>query len=78
MILEVEGYKTVDPILLIWHDGLEVAESLFGDLIFGAHMHFNPLHINGASGHKYGEWFSAIQAHKIQVGRFKNQPNYFD
>ncbi|KIM60592.1 hypothetical protein SCLCIDRAFT_123741 [Scleroderma citrinum Foug A] len=78
MILEVEGYKTVDPILLIWRDGLEVAESLFGDPIFGAHMRFDPLHINGASGREYGEWFSAMQAHKIQVGWFKNQPNYFN
>ena len=72
MILEFEGYKTVVPISFIWHDGLEVAESLFGDPTFGSHMCFNPIHIDGPLGREYVEWFSAKQAHEIQVGWFKN------
>ena len=72
MVLEFEGYKTVDPITFIWRDGLEVAESLFGDPTFGTHMRFDPIRIDGPSGREYGEWFSAKQAHEIQVGWFKN------
>ena len=67
IILEVEGYKTTDPIHLIWRDAAEVAASLFGDPIFGANMMFDPILVMNESGWEYSEWFSAHEAHRIQV-----------
>jgi hypothetical protein len=67
-VLEVEGYKTTDPISFIWHDGLEVVESIFGDPIFGAHtMSFDPIHIETPSGREYDGWLSVREAHRIQA-----------
>ena len=67
IVLEVEGYKTTDPIHLIWRDAGEVAVSLFGDPIFGADMMFDPLLVMNEFGREYSEWFSAHKAHRIQV-----------
>ncbi|KAH7903179.1 hypothetical protein BJ138DRAFT_1021044, partial [Hygrophoropsis aurantiaca] len=49
-IIEVDNYKTTDPISLIWCDGLEVVESIFGDPIFGADMTFDPILSNLPKG----------------------------
>lgn len=67
IVLEVEGYQTVDPIHLIWRDAEEVAASLFGDPIFGASMIFDPILTMNGLGREYSEWFSAHEAHRIQV-----------
>ena len=67
IVLKVEGYRMTDPIHLIWHNAGEVAASLFGDPIFGANMMFDPLLIMNEFGWEYSEWFSAHEAHHIQV-----------
>lgn len=65
-VLEVEGYKTMDPISFIWCDGLEVVESIFGDSIFGAHtMSFDLIHVQTPCGREYDGWLSAHEAHRI-------------
>ncbi|KAG1829890.1 hypothetical protein DFJ58DRAFT_719664 [Suillus subalutaceus] len=56
---EVQGYTTTAPIHLIWHDGLEVAKSLFGNPIFAQNMSFDPLHVRE-------EWFTANRAFSTQ------------
>jgi Plavaka transposase len=66
-IIEVDNYKTTDPISLIWCDGLEVVESIFGDPIFGADMTFDPILVNTPLGRAYDGWFSAREAHRIQA-----------
>lgn len=67
-MLEVEGHKTTDLITFIWRDGLEVVESIFGDPIFGAHMSFDPIHVETpVAGREYDGWFSAREAHRIQA-----------
>ncbi|KIK11804.1 hypothetical protein PISMIDRAFT_68816, partial [Pisolithus microcarpus 441] len=45
MELEVDGYNTEKKIELIYRDGLEVIESLFGNPIFAQNMSFDPLHV---------------------------------
>ena len=67
VILDVEGYTTVQPLQLIWRDAEEVIRSLFGNLIFGADMAFDPVLIKNALGQEYSEWFSTSEAHCIQV-----------
>ncbi|KIM70397.1 hypothetical protein SCLCIDRAFT_101166 [Scleroderma citrinum Foug A] len=69
--LEVEGYKTTDPIQLIWHNVEEVVRSLFRDPTFGAKMMFNPILIKNSLGQEYSEWFSAHEAHHIQDSLLK-------
>ena len=66
-ILELEGYKTVNPIQLIWRDAEEVMKSLFGDPIFSANMSFDPILVMTPLGQEYSEWFSASEAHCIQA-----------
>jgi len=66
-VLIVEGYPTTEPIHLIWRDVEEVVASLFGDPIFGANMIFDPIQITTTLGREYSEWFSAHEAHRIQV-----------
>ena len=66
-VLIVEGYPTTEPIHLIWRDAEEVVASLFWDPIFGANMIFDPIQITTTLGQEYSEWFSAHEAHRIQV-----------
>ncbi|KAG1802420.1 uncharacterized protein BJ212DRAFT_1226084, partial [Suillus subaureus] len=40
--LEITGYPTVQPVQLIWCDGLEVVEDLFTNPIFTNHMTYDP------------------------------------
>ncbi|KAG1824538.1 uncharacterized protein BJ212DRAFT_1295684 [Suillus subaureus] len=44
--LEFTGYKTIHPIQLIWHDGLEVIKQLFSDPVFANHITFQPHRVN--------------------------------
>ncbi|KIM53867.1 hypothetical protein SCLCIDRAFT_94368, partial [Scleroderma citrinum Foug A] len=39
--LDIEGYQTINPIQLIWHDAKEVIRSLFGNSIFDDDMMFD-------------------------------------
>ncbi|KAG1735664.1 uncharacterized protein EDB91DRAFT_1238174 [Suillus paluster] len=64
---EVQGYTTVAPINLIWHNGLEVAKSLFGNPIFAQNMSFDPLHVWEGVQREYGEWFTANQGFSMQL-----------
>ena len=66
-VLQVEGYLTTDPIRLFWRDAVEVIASLFGDPIFGTDMMFDPIEVTTHLGREYSEWFSAKEAHRIQV-----------
>ncbi|KAI6115800.1 hypothetical protein EDD17DRAFT_1470754 [Pisolithus thermaeus] len=67
MELEVDGYNTEKKIELIYRDGLEVVESLFGNPIFAQNMTFDPLHVWRNAECEYGEWFTAREATRIQV-----------
>ncbi|KIK22290.1 hypothetical protein PISMIDRAFT_102693 [Pisolithus microcarpus 441] len=67
MELEVDGYNTEKKIELIFRDGLEVVESLFGNPIFSQNMSFNPLLLWNNVEWEYGEWFTADEASHIQV-----------
>ncbi|KIO01510.1 hypothetical protein M404DRAFT_28551 [Pisolithus tinctorius Marx 270] len=66
MQLEVDGYNTEKKIKLIYRDGLEVVESLFGNPIFAQNMSFDPLHVWRNTEREYGEWFMAHEATRIQ------------
>ncbi|KAI5998339.1 hypothetical protein F5J12DRAFT_724872, partial [Pisolithus orientalis] len=66
MQLEVDGYDTGKKINLIYCDGLEVVESLFGNLIFAQNMTFNLLCIQRNGEEEYGEWFTAQEVTHIQ------------
>ncbi|KIN93699.1 hypothetical protein M404DRAFT_35826 [Pisolithus tinctorius Marx 270] len=66
MQLEVDGYDTGKKIDLIYRDGLEVVESLFGNPIFAQNMTFDPLRIQRNGEEEYGEWFTAQEATRIQ------------
>jgi len=66
MVLEFEGYKTVDLIMFIWRDGLEVAESLFGDPTFSTHMRFDPIRIDGPLGVSMGSGFQQSKPMKFR------------
>ncbi|KAF9235496.1 hypothetical protein BU15DRAFT_64848, partial [Melanogaster broomeanus] len=64
--LEVEGYKVEKKVELIWRDGLEVVQSIFGNPIFAQNMSFDPIRVWEGNGPEYGEWFTANEAHRIQ------------
>ncbi|KAI6009745.1 hypothetical protein PISMIDRAFT_117447 [Pisolithus microcarpus 441] len=66
MELEVDGYNMEKKIKLIYRDGLEVIESLFGNPIFAQNMLFDPLHVWRNAECEYGEWFTAREAIRIQ------------
>ncbi|KAI6155646.1 hypothetical protein BKA82DRAFT_17490 [Pisolithus tinctorius] len=66
MQLEVDGYNTEKKIELIYQDGLEVVESLFGNPIFAQNMSFDPLHVWRNTEREYGEWFTVDEATRIQ------------
>ena len=67
-VLQVEGYPTTNPICLFWCDAAEVVASLFRDPIFGTNMIFDPMEVTTHLRQEYSEWFSAKEAHRIQVG----------
>ncbi|KAI5998547.1 hypothetical protein F5J12DRAFT_928852 [Pisolithus orientalis] len=62
MQLKVGGYNTGKKIDLIYCDGLEVVESLFGNPIFAQNMTFNLLCIQRNGEEEYREWFTAQEA----------------
>ncbi|KAH7916830.1 hypothetical protein BV22DRAFT_973647, partial [Leucogyrophana mollusca] len=39
--LEIQGYDTVDPIHLIYRDGLEIVKHLFANPVFANHMSYD-------------------------------------
>ena len=65
--LEVDSYNIEKKTELIWWDGLEVIESLFGNPIFAQNMCFDPLHMWEGTDVEYGEWFTANELFYIQV-----------
>ncbi|KAG9310720.1 hypothetical protein JVU11DRAFT_9321 [Chiua virens] len=64
--LEVDGYEVEKKIQLIWRDGLDVAQSIFGNPIFGQNMTFDPIKVWDGDDREYGEWFTADEAFRIQ------------
>ncbi|KAG1870896.1 hypothetical protein F4604DRAFT_2017171 [Suillus subluteus] len=64
--MEFSGYKTVQPIELIWRDALEVVKQLFSDPIFANHMTYTPHVINVRNQREYGDYMSADMAWRIQ------------
>ncbi|KAG2029027.1 hypothetical protein BDR03DRAFT_936897 [Suillus americanus] len=65
--LEITGYPTVQPINLIWRDGLEVVQDLFANPIFANHMTYDPHVVVNGGERKYSEYFTAQQAFEIQI-----------
>lgn len=61
------GYPTVQPINLIWCNGLEVVQDLFTNPIFMNYMTYDPHIMVDGDEHKYSEYFTAQQAFEIQV-----------
>src|ERR1700690_2716693 len=41
--IKLEGYMTDKPIRLLWRDGQEVIDHIFGNPVFANHMNFDPL-----------------------------------
>ena len=65
--LKVDSYNIEKKTELIWWDGLEVIESLFGNPIFAQNMCFDPLRMWEGTDVEYGEWFTANELFCIQV-----------
>ncbi|KAG1896381.1 uncharacterized protein F5891DRAFT_958756 [Suillus fuscotomentosus] len=61
------GYKTSQPIELIWRDVLDVVKQLFSDPTFANHMTFDPHVVQAGDQREYGDYMSADMAWKIQV-----------
>lgn len=57
--LEFTGYKTTQPIELIWRDALDVVKQLFSDPTFANHMTFDPHVVQAGDQHEYGDYMSA-------------------
>ncbi|KAG2046197.1 hypothetical protein BDR06DRAFT_985667 [Suillus hirtellus] len=64
--LEITGYPTIQPIQLIWRNGLDVVEDLFANPIFTNHMIYDPHVVVDGDECKYSEYFTAKQAFEIQ------------
>ncbi|KAG2136941.1 uncharacterized protein EDB93DRAFT_1242301 [Suillus bovinus] len=52
-MLEITGYPTVQPIQLIWRNGLDVVEDLFANPIFMNHMTYDPHIVVDGDEHEY-------------------------
>ncbi|KAG1726381.1 hypothetical protein EDB19DRAFT_1897642 [Suillus lakei] len=52
--IEFTGYKTTQPIELIWCDGLDVIKQLFSDPTFANHMKFDPHIVQVGDQCEYG------------------------
>ncbi|KAG1809639.1 uncharacterized protein BJ212DRAFT_1279338, partial [Suillus subaureus] len=64
--LKITGYPTVQPIQLIWHNGLDVVADLFANPIFTNHMTYDLHVVVDGDEHEYSEYFTAQQAFEIQ------------
>ncbi|KAG2085487.1 hypothetical protein BD769DRAFT_1632797 [Suillus cothurnatus] len=64
--IEFTGYKTKQPIELIWRDALDVVKQLFSDPTFANHMTFDPHVVQAKDQHEYGDYMSSDMAWKIQ------------
>ena len=71
--IKVGPYRTQEPIMLYWQDGLEVVKHLFSNPVFASSMDFDPYHdydyeqIHNGHHRIYGEFMSAQRAWDIQV-----------
>jgi hypothetical protein len=65
--IEFTGYKTKQPIELIWRDALDVVKQLFSDPTFANHMTFDPHVVQAEDQREYRDYMSADMAWKIQV-----------
>ncbi|KIK18553.1 hypothetical protein PISMIDRAFT_109244, partial [Pisolithus microcarpus 441] len=68
--IKVGSYQMKDPLILYWHDGLEVVEHLFRNPVFAHCMDLDPYQefeetLNGME-RVYGKFMSADQAWKMQ------------
>ena len=61
MEIEVEGYKLEKEGKLIWWNGLEVVQSIFGNMIFAQNMSFDPIKVWEGSKSEYREWLWQIR-----------------
>ena len=64
-------YKTKEPLILYWRDGLEVVQHLFSNPAFASHLDISPYreYEEEPTGEErvYGEFMSADRAWEIQV-----------
>ncbi|KAG1845377.1 hypothetical protein C8R48DRAFT_617186 [Suillus tomentosus] len=72
--LEITGYPTIQPIQLIWRDGLSVVEDLFANPIFANNMTYDPHVVVDGNEREYSEYFTARQASEIQVKFYDQLP----
>ena len=58
---------TTQPVCLLWRDARAVVEDLLGNPVFANHMTFDPHIVMRGAEREYSEFFTADQAHQIQV-----------
>ncbi|KAG1888129.1 hypothetical protein F4604DRAFT_1916048 [Suillus subluteus] len=63
----LKGYKTKQPIHLIWRDGLEVVKQLFSNPVYANHMCYDPHHIYNGQECEIGEFWTSDDAWNIQA-----------
>ncbi|KAN0101069.1 hypothetical protein V8E55_001053 [Tylopilus felleus] len=64
---EIQGYPTMSPIQLIWHDGLETVWSIVSNPVFANNIAFDPIKVQQNNVREYGEWFTSHEAFRIQM-----------
>jgi hypothetical protein len=68
--LKLKGYKSEQPIHLIWRDGLEVTKQLFANPIYVNHMCYDPHYIYQEQERQFGEFWTSDDAWEIQVSSY--------
>ncbi|KAI9458068.1 hypothetical protein HD554DRAFT_1992288, partial [Boletus coccyginus] len=70
--IKVGRYRTKEPLMLYWRDGLEVVKHLFSNPLFVSCMDFDPYHEFEETPHGrepvYGEFMSSNHTWEIQSG----------
>ncbi|KAG2031309.1 hypothetical protein BDR03DRAFT_1016256 [Suillus americanus] len=66
MKLKLKGYKSEQPIHLIWRDRLEVTKQLFANPVYVNHMCYDPHYIYQGQEHQFGEFWTSDDAWEIQ------------
>ena len=65
--INLNGYKPVQDVRLIWQDGLDVVKDLFSNLIFANYMTYDPHKVMHGTDCEYSEFFTGTCAFEIQV-----------
>ncbi|KIJ64110.1 hypothetical protein HYDPIDRAFT_91168 [Hydnomerulius pinastri MD-312] len=68
--ITLDGYRSVDPIHLIYRNGLDEVMSMFCNPIFANHMMYDPHIIYNGAEREFGEFFTGQYAFVLQVRGF--------